>query len=76
MAAFLVGRTVHLRVQLREPAARNTGAEAADGEQRRTRDERRIREQQDILCKFIGEPSRAVHKVASSVLHRCNPHFR
>lgn len=32
MAAFLVGRTVHLRVQLREPAARNTGAEAADGE--------------------------------------------
>ena len=76
MAAFLVERTVRLRVHLRKPAARNAGAEAADGEQRGTRDERRIREQQDILCKFIGEPSRAVHKVASSVLHRCNPHFR
>lgn len=31
MAAFLVGRTVRLRVHLRKPAARNAGAEAADG---------------------------------------------
>lgn len=46
MAAFLFVRNVErLRVQLRKPTASNAGAETTDGEQRGTRDKRRIRKQ-------------------------------